>query len=159
MQILSVHGAAYRTKLLTTDQAWRFAKCVKANIARFDPASVAVIHNSRAKGARRYYVTFAPARTERVAALVAGEQDKRLARAMEQGADYVFLADKDGGRPFWWVWNPVSGETYEVSSDGCSCPDHEYRCRHAGVACKHRLTLLARLQVEEEQTPAPARAA
>lgn len=73
------------------------------------------------------------------------QNDARHLRAMEEGACYVFALDIDCSRPFYWIFNPKSGETYQTDSMTCSCPDFEYRCKKIagyGVLCKHIQALL-----------------
>ena len=73
------------------------------------------------------------------------QNDARRIRAMEEGACYVFALDMDSTRPFYWTFNPLSGETYQTDTMTCSCPDFQYRCKKLvgyGVLCKHVQALL-----------------
>lgn len=144
MEILSQNGGQFRTKLLTRDQASRFAKCLTAN-ARFGAAEVC--ESTRAKSPdRRFFVAFAPSNPERREAILTRQQDARTERALGEGSEYVWMQDKDGGRAFLWLLS-TSGEVYEVDPGGrsCSCPDFTYRCRPAGLRCKHLIALSAGL--------------
>lgn len=131
MQSLARGSVHYQTRALPLPQAESFAACLRANPLFSD---VALAHT--AKGAR---VQFKPTNPERVAAMVQGQQDARQARADDEGRSYLFVLDKDGGRPFCWVFNPLSGATYEVTEHSCDCPDDTFRACPGG--CKHRRAL------------------
>lgn len=144
-QTITRTGAVvYRTKLLTVAQAAAFAACLTANESRF--TEVGTARSERAKGEADHFVTYRPVSVQRQADLIAHVQGERADRAANEGAAYEFMLDKDGGRPFWWVFNPVSGETYEVTPECCSCPDYTFRCQRAGLSCKHMVTLQDRLR-------------
>lgn len=72
----------------------------------------------------------------------ARQQAAREERALAQGSSYLWIRDKNAGRPFFWLLS-TSGEVYEVDAQGrsCSCPDHQFRCAPAGLMCKHVLAL------------------
>lgn len=135
METLSRNGAQFRSKTMEDAKAIRFANCLKAN-PRF--VGVAVCPSPKKSG--HSYVTFNPASDPNGEAILLRQQDARAERAMTEGADYIFAAD-DSGR-FVWCMNPKSGETYEVTSVDCTCPDHHYRCRPAGIQCKHIIALV-----------------
>lgn len=137
MDTLSRHGAQFRTKLLCLPHAQSFAEALRAN-AMWD--SVEVFESRRAKGERRWYVAYEPASDGAKKALVRRHQDRRAARATAELDEYLIVPD-EGGR-FFWVQS-ASGEVYEVTRFDCSCPDHEFRCREAGIRCKHQLALEA----------------
>jgi predicted nucleic acid-binding Zn finger protein len=140
MLTLSSAGAGYRTKLMDRPTADRFAACLQAN-PRF--TDVAVCESGRTQNPEvRWFVAYAPASETRQAALASSEQHKRLQTSLEEGSSYVFCLDQDGARPFFYCLNPRSGEVYEVTERTCTCPDFHYRCRHAGLHCKHQLALL-----------------
>jgi hypothetical protein len=120
-------AVSYRTRLMETAAAWRFATCLKANSGFTD---VAMVHSDRAKGAARCFVTYRPANPDRVADMVARQQDARQARA--EGERLKFLADKDGGRLFHWCVNPAMGGVYQTTPTSCTCPDEQYRAVPGG---------------------------
>jgi hypothetical protein len=120
---------------MTLARAAAFSKCLEAND---DFSVVAIEESQRAKGEARWFVVFVPVNPQRLADIADRQQDARAQRAADEGANYLFALDKDAGRPFFWVFNPKSGETYEVDPRGhCSCPDFQYRCEVAGLRCKH----------------------
>lgn len=132
METLSRNGAQYRTQLMDRPQAEAFARCLKAN-PRFD--GIFLAESARAKTARRWFVTYVPTSLERRSAILDRQQDARARRAQEQGARYEFVLDSSGR----WSWclNRETGEVYETTESDCNCPDHHYRCRPAGILCKH----------------------
>jgi hypothetical protein len=134
MLSLTHAGCHFRTKLMDQAQAERFAHCLDAN-ARFAKVTV---EESRSAG--RFFVSFLPAAPERQAEMLETVQSERLVRALTEGSDYVFVVD-DSAR-FMWCFNPRSGETWEVTSQSCTCPDHVYRCSRVGLKCKHQLALI-----------------
>src|SRR4051794_16930791 len=136
METLSHGTPAFRTRLMDADRAQRFAKCLSAN-GRF--TNVAAVESTRSAG--KWFVTFQPANEERQAAILQRQQLARQIRADLQ--PFVFVLDIDGGRPFCWCHSLQSGEVYEVDEESCTCPDHVYRCRPAGIVCKHQLALAA----------------
>jgi hypothetical protein len=77
------------------------------------------------------------------------DQESRIARAFQQSGDYTFTAH-DGDT---WICEGPRG-SYLVSSEQCSCEDHQYRCANAGAVCKHQW-LLGRLLLELGGAPAP----
>ena len=132
-----------RTKLLVIEQAQRFAACLQANETRF--CDVEWMLSEKAKGDRAYFVQFRPKSRDRQWDQYQRQNDARHIRAIEEGACYVFALDIDCSRPFYWIFNPKSGETYQSDSMTCSCPDFEYRCKKIagyGVVCKHIQALL-----------------
>ena len=64
-------------------------------------------------------------------------QDARTTRGLIEGADYQFLPD----RPGVWLCQSVSGHTYRVSAECCTCADWQYRCRPLDCCCKHQVAL------------------
>ena len=136
MEIIAQGQPAFRTRLMDADRAARFSRCLTAN-PRF--ANVAAVESPRSAG--RWFVQFQPASEERQAAILARQQTARQIRADREA--FVFVLDIDGGRPFCWCHSLASGEVYEVDEESCSCPDHVYRCKPAGLACKHQLALAA----------------
>lgn len=140
MDIITKNGGQFRTKLMPEGAALRFAKCLRAN-ARF--TGVLVYESDRAKSpVRRHFVIYHPTSAARCEAILQREQDGRTVRALTEGQGYTFVLDKDGGRPFYWCLS-ASGEVYETTRESCACPDYEYRCRLAGVHCKHIVALNA----------------
>ncbi len=127
----------YRTKLVHDEaRARRFAGCLAAN-ARF--AGVEVVRSRRpGKKGVGWFVRFRPADAARVAALRKEQSRAREARADAEGPGYRFVWDEGTGR--YWCWSP-SGEVYETCEEECTCPDFVYRCRAAGISCKHQIAL------------------
>src|SRR5689334_1775846 len=111
-------GANFRTKPLSREQAERFARCLQAN-SRFTEVNV---NASRSPG--KFTVHYQPASDQRYRELLAGERAEREVKAVTEGSEYVFVLDKDGGRAFFHCLNPKSGEVYETTEHGCSCPDY-----------------------------------
>jgi len=136
MEMLSKNGAQFRTKTMEDARALRFSSCLKAN-----PRFVGVAVCPCPKKLGHSYVTFNPASDPNGEAILARQQDARALRAATEGRDYIFVADDSG--KFIWCMNPISGETYEVTSVDCTCPDHHYRCRPAGIQCKHIVALVS----------------
>ena len=132
--ILQDGTVGYRTKLMEPAQARRFAKCLEAN-SRFRMVDVVV--SDRAKSDKNTFVTFHPSSDVRQADIYMGQWEQRQARASAEGGDYIFVQDR------WktWCYNPISQETYEIDSCGCTCPDFQFRCRKAALHCKHMIAL------------------
>jgi hypothetical protein len=136
MEILSRHGAQYRTKLLAEAHAQQFASCLRAN-ALF--SGVMVYESERAKHPeRRFFVVYHPSDSDACAAILQRQQERRAAQARAEAGDYLIVPNVD--RRFFWVQS-ASGEVYEVTDFSCSCPDYEFRCREASIRCKHQLVL------------------
>jgi len=134
MTVLSRTGAAHRTKLMTQDRAERFARCIQAN-----PRFVNVVVSESPRSAGKFLVTFNTSSDETGEKIRQDAHTARLERALVDGKDFIFVAD-DGGEFIWCM--STSGETYEVTSASCTCPDHQYRCRPNGLQCKHQLALI-----------------
>jgi hypothetical protein len=130
----------YRTSLFASlAKAQAFARCLQSNTGRFEHS---MVHESQTSKTSKWFVTFEPTLASRKDAIHAGQQEARQARAEEQ--EFIFWPDPDrltaNGTPmFWWCFSVASGETYEVSIGDCSCPDYQFRCRNAGMNCKHQL--------------------
>jgi predicted nucleic acid-binding Zn finger protein len=135
VEILSKNGAQYRTVLMTDAHAESFAAALRAN-SQWD--GVMVYESPRAKSERRYYVVYHPASDAAREALLARQESKRAARADAELDEYLIVPAEEGR--FFWVASG-SGNVYEVTDFSCTCPDHEYRCREAGIRCKHQLAL------------------
>jgi hypothetical protein len=133
-EIITKSGAvAYRTKLFRDDaQAARFARCLNAN-SRF--RDVAIVENVRAGSGS--YITFRPVNEERQKDLYMNQHTARLIRGYEQMANYLFVQDSDQVG-LWWCYNLVNEEVYQVTAFDCTCPDYQFRCRRAGLQCKHQ---------------------
>ena len=128
----------FRTKLMPFEQAERFARCLTANATRF--CEVDWLLSEKAKGDRAYFVQYRPVNPDRQWEQLERQNTARMFRALDEGPCYEFALDTDGPAPFYWIFNPLSGETYQTCSFSCSCPDYEYRCKklaYAGVHCKH----------------------
>jgi hypothetical protein len=132
--ILPTGAIVYRTVLLPLAQAANFAKCLQANQTRF--CDVEITPSARSKS-EKFFVQFRPVSTDRQGALYQQQYDARKDRAAVEGAEYIFWKDTDNPGTD-WCFNPVSGETYQVSTFECSCPDHQFRCKPAGLLCKHQ---------------------
>src|SRR5579862_1312096 len=107
----------YRTRLLPYDQAERFARLLKGNATRF--VAVDVLTSDKAKGDKIFFVSFQPRNPDRVLDMADRQQESRRRRADDEGADYLFMLDCDGRIPQYWVFNPHSGETYQLDSSRC----------------------------------------
>jgi hypothetical protein len=134
--ILNNGSIAYRTKPMDIARAAAFAKCITANSARF--TSVEIVE-ARTK-AEQYFVTFRPTSETRQGDLYQEQWDVRKERAEVEGAEYIFWRDPDKAGVT-WCFNPMSGETYEVTPFSCTCADYVYRCEKAGLHCKHMFAL------------------
>lgn len=66
----------------------------------------------------------------------AREQEVRVTRAVSEGGEMVWTKTAAG-----WSVETASGGHYVVSRDGCTCPDHQYRCAGTSRRCKHVLAL------------------
>src|SRR5262245_56314459 len=121
---------SFRTRCLTLVRAAAFAKCLGGN-PRFE--AVEIIESKRAKGEARWIVRYLPTSAERVQAMRDRQQEPRTLRG--QSEEFTFCADPDA--PFYHVLSHRSGEVYEVSAHGCSCPDAHYRLTGTGLRCKH----------------------
>ena len=136
MEILSRNGAQYRTKLLTEAHAQQFASCLRSNTLF---TGVMVYESDRAKHPeRRFYVVYHPSDPDACAAILERQQQQRADKARAEADEYLIVPD-EGGR-FFWVQS-ASGEVYEVTDFSCTCPDAEFRCKEAGIRCKHSLAL------------------
>lgn len=137
MEMLSKNGAQYRTKLMTQAHAESFAAALRAN-AQWE--GVMVSESPRANGERRFFVVYHSADPQQRAALLERQEGRRAARAEAELDQYLIVPDE--GRRFFWVQS-ASGEVYEVTRFDCTCPDYEYRCREAGIRCKHQFAVEA----------------
>lgn len=135
MEMLSKNGAQYKTVCMTEAHARSFAAALRAS-SQWD--GVMVYESSRTRGERRFFVVYHPASEMARQALLARQEAKRAARA-EAELDQYLIVPAEQGR-FFWVASQ-SGNVYEVTDLSCTCPDHEYRCREAGIRCKHQLAL------------------
>jgi hypothetical protein len=142
MESFTHAGLTFRTKLLDAGQAQRFAKALTANV-RF--TEVTVETSPRAKGERRFFVKYLPARIERQEAMLERQQSAREERARTQQFTFV----KDADHPFWHCLSHASGQVYEVTEHSCSCEDQTWRCGPAGLKCKHQLSLRFAILAEQ----------
>lgn len=62
-------------------------------------------------------------------------QERRLAKAVAEGADYQWTKNPQG-----WTCTTKTG-CYLVTQHGCSCPDHTNRLAGTLSLCKHRIAL------------------
>lgn len=153
MLLLSRNGAQYQTKAMDHEQAYRFACCLRAN-PRFD--GVMLYEEPRPRNPRKTHrVVYHPRNEARLAELLARAQGERTVRAVSEGHGYVFALETEKERPFWYCFNPKSGDVWEVCDLGCTCPDWEYRGRSAGLDCKHMVALKAGLGERLNALPEP----
>lgn len=141
---------AFRTRCMSYERAEGFAVCLRANRTRF--MNVSLEHSEAAKGERCWFVTFQPVNGDRMADIADREQAARIQRADREGAAYLYMLDVDSPRPFYRVFNPKSGGTYELDSSTCSCPDFSGRLAKVagfGVRCKHQIEMQRRFDVGE----------
>lgn len=136
MDMMSSQGAEYRTRLMTLQQATRFASCLRANV-RF--AGVRICESNRTRSEKRWFVAFSPSSTARAEALLQRQQDGRAARAVSQAFTFA------GNSREVFVYSHGSGNTYSLDPDGrgCCCEDSIHRAGPAGILCKHGLAWLA----------------
>lgn len=125
----------YRTVLMEMNRAAAFARCIGGNTHFRDVE----ISDPRGKRGKRF-VSFRPTSSDRQGVMYQHQMDIRAARAANEGEDYIFWPDPDC-RGSYWVFNPLSGETYQVTPFNCTCPDYEVRCRKAALHCKHMAAL------------------
>lgn len=141
MAVISRGAIVHRTQLLARPAACRFAQCLAGN-PRFCEVEVCESRHAKPENPERWYVQYQPRNPDRQLALIGAQLQQRLERAQAEGAGYQWFADPDqhGPRAFWHVLT-LSGQVYEVDFEGrdCSCPDQHYRCRPAGLRCKHLL--------------------
>ena len=124
----------YRTALFTSlPKAQSFGRCLTANDSRFERI---MVHASQTAKTPKWFVTFEPKANVRKDAIHAGQQDARRQRAAEQ--EFIFWPDPDTIN-LYWCFSVSSGEPYEVTLGDCACPDYRFRCRCAGIQCKHML--------------------
>lgn len=133
-QILSTGAIAYRTRNMDLTRAAAFARCIEANAIRFRDVVICEAHTATPQ----YYVQFRPSSVKRQADLYQSEWDKNQRRADAEGADYVYADDPDNMGTT-WVFNPHSGETYQMFQGHCQCPHKLFRCTAAGLLCKHEM--------------------
>jgi len=127
-----------RTKPMERAQALRFARALEAN-PRFTNVSVAESRQAKAP-AKRWVVWYQSSNPARRAAVRDREQTARQQRAEAEGSRYLWVLDTD--HPFFHCLS-TSGEVWEVTHASCSCPDATYRCKPAGLLCKHSLALIS----------------
>jgi len=75
---------------------------------------------------------------------------RRAVRAMFEGERYVYLKDTGG---VIYVGNLETCQTYDVTREGCSCPDHREFAGPNGIRCKHlQAVYLHRDKIEKVPT-------
>lgn len=134
--ITPLGAIAYRTRNMEQTKAAAFARCIEANAARFRDVQVCEAHTATPQ----FYVQFRPTSAARQADLYEAAFNARKDRADREGAEYLFWPDPDHAGSH-WCFNPLSGETYQVETFSCSCPDYQMRCSRAGLLCKHQQAL------------------
>jgi hypothetical protein len=132
----------YRTQLFSIfSQALSFTKCLAAN-ERFSDVT---LHRSETAKTPKWFVTFQPANPLKRGDLYLAEWNKNEKKADEQGGDFVFWQDPDNDHRS-WVFNPISGATYEMTDGCCSCPHKVNRLTNAALHCKHEIERDRRFQ-------------
>ena len=125
---ITTDGAiCYRSKTMTVERAAAFARCLAANAERFTSVEIVLARTKETQ----YLVQFRPVDPERQGDIYEQQWNVRAERAQQEGAEYIFWRDADKAGVT-WCFNPQSGETYEVTPFGCTCPDYHYRCRRPG---------------------------
>ena len=137
MLILTHQGPGFRSKLMD-----REAALARAAQLREDPQyeAVTTLESTRSQHpADRFFVVCLPASEEKRAALLDQFQQERIARAEQEGPQYLWVAD--GDQPVWHLLT-LSGEPYVVTQEEprCSCRDFGV-CRDNGLLCKHLAAL------------------
>jgi hypothetical protein len=135
----------YRTRNLLLDAAARFARCLDANTTRF--CRVEIVRNPKAKSDACWFVQFSSVNPDRVKDMYASMEDARQHRAETEGLDYVIVHNDDNPGTF-FVFNPLSGETYEGTTRDCGCSDYAYRMRSIGSICKHSRAIILQLKLD-----------
>src|SRR4051812_11486048 len=102
MEIVSQDGVGYRTQLMLSDNAARFAKALEAN-SRF--TSVSVQESTRTQRDKRWFVMFAPSNPDRVQDLLDRQHAAREQRALTQ--EFTFVRDPD--HPYYHCFSHSSG--------------------------------------------------
>ena len=126
----------YRTKLMEREKAGAFARMIGANATRFCDVQIVPSNGKTA----RYFVTFRPVSAAKQGDMYQREWDKNADRAEAEGADYIYWRDPDDWRRT-WVFNPKSGETYEMWLGHCACPQKKFRLGRAALHCKHEIEM------------------
>jgi hypothetical protein len=124
----------YRTTLMTWARAKAFAKCIATN-ANF--CDVELLPSAKAKG-DQYYIQFRPVNVERQLDMYQAEWNKNAQRAEVEGGDFIYW-DCAEQRGLSFVFNPKSGQVYEMHQGTCQCPQMTYRCSGAALHCKHMI--------------------
>lgn len=135
--IINQDGAVvYRTKTMQLAQAAAFAKCLQANADRFMGVEIV---EARTK-VEQYFVAFQPVSRERQADMYEGQFNARKERAEVELTTFIFWKDPDR-MGVYWCFSEGSGNTYELTTFDCDCPDATFRAARAGLVCKHRHAL------------------
>jgi hypothetical protein len=124
----------FRTKILTQQHAESFCKALQAHSAFIE---VEVQESPRAKGEKRFFVSYLPAKLERQEAMRDRQQSAREDRARTQQFTFV----KDSDHPFFHCLSHATGNCYCVTERSCDCLDSEVRCTPNRIPCKHQLAL------------------
>jgi hypothetical protein len=165
MLTLTHAGPAYRSPLISKGQAAELARNLREE-PRY--TGVQLLESTRSSKRARYYVVCLPTSEEMRQRMLAHHQQERIRKAEEEGPRMVWLADPVEAH---WHVLSLSGELYQVSSDGdlCTCRDAGV-CRDNGLLCKHSVALklglgtfftpelaqrLQQLQDKLQQPPAP----
>ncbi len=123
----------YRTTAMLPEAAQAFARCITANATRFCNVQLCVSLNTKVE---KLFVRFQPVSADRQETIRHEQQEARAERALEQ--PFMFWKDPDN-RMMTWCFSVSSGETYQVTPRDCTCPDFIYRCKDAGIKCKHMI--------------------
>lgn len=131
-------NSPFRNQTLMTEQRARsFAALLRGN-ANF--TDVAVQLHPTAKGAARWFVSYAPSSQARRAELHEVFQDVQDARAAGQWENYAVSETETPG--VYAVKKLASGETYTVDlhpagGGACTCETYRWRCAAVKARCKH----------------------
>ena len=129
-------AVVYRTKLMEIARAGAYARMIGANAGRFEGVKIVASAGKTA----RYFVQFRPVSVQRQGDIYGAEHQKNAARAEAEGGDYIYWKDPDIARRT-WVFNPASGETYDMWSGICQCPQKQFRLTQAALLCKHEIEM------------------
>jgi hypothetical protein len=124
----------FRTKILTQQHAESFCRALKAHSAFIE---VEVQESPRARGEKRFFVSYLPARLEHQEAMRDRQQSAREERARTQ--QFTFVRDSD--HPYYHCLSHATGECYCVTEFSCDCGDATFRCLPNNLSCKHMISL------------------
>ncbi len=124
---------SYQTRALPQHRAISFAKCLSAN-GRF---SIAETITTKRDGYSR--VAFVPVNPDRQGALKEFIQDVQNKRADTEGSLYEYTLLSSGR----YICKGKT-DTYEVTSEHCTCKHFTYRLEDTEIHCKHQVEAIKR---------------